>query len=251
MKTYLTHFNGGRPYQVDIDGNNSIIVKKPSAPFGYYSTIHDEVVYSYTNPKKIFIGKSPKNKMTKFSAGFGKAFDGNSILVNTIDNNYVYIGKFVASFYSKYPIVKYVSPVGNNDVPYAYAKDTRNNVYLMIENTIILRYTKRQDPYDYFYRESYIVKYVGPVITEQDPRFVPFGNITGYFNGKDSYNLKYHPFPEEEYDRVTEDFKEKLYITTTKDDMKQQLYKKDYIQLIHDFGKHMGFEPLKFITIDE
>ena len=33
-------------------------------------------------PKKVFIGKSVKNEMTKFSGGYGKYFDGNSILLN-------------------------------------------------------------------------------------------------------------------------------------------------------------------------
>lgn len=101
--------------------------------------------------------------MTISSGGYGKEFDGNSILINTDRNNYVFIGSRIYSFQAKYEIVEYISPVGNNDVPYPYAIDKNKNIYLMEEN-IILHNDKInkldhshssldliQDPYRYYY----------------------------------------------------------------------------------------------------
>jgi hypothetical protein len=46
--------------------------------------------------------------------------------------NYTFIGGGVTSFITQALIVKYESPIGNNDVPYPYAID-----YLMIEGIMI------------------------------------------------------------------------------------------------------------------
>jgi len=50
---------------------------------------------------------------------------------------------------------RYVSEVGNNDVPYPYAVDQVGNYYLMIENTVLLSgrfaHLDNQEPYIAFY----------------------------------------------------------------------------------------------------
>ena len=102
-------------------------------------------------PQKIFIGKSPKNKMTEFSGGHGKYFDGNTILVKIDENKYIYIGGVIYSFTTDYEITKFISPVGNNDVPYPYAIDIKNNYYIMLDATIMSVNHKIDNPYDYYY----------------------------------------------------------------------------------------------------
>jgi hypothetical protein len=78
------------------------------------------------------IGKSPKNKMTRFSRSWGEEYDGNSILVKlTEPHSYVYIGSIIYSFRAKDELVSYVSPVSSNDIPYPYAIDRRGHFYLM------------------------------------------------------------------------------------------------------------------------
>ena len=76
--------------------------------------------------QEYFIGISPKNAMTKFSGGYGKYFTGNSILIKIDNNKYVYIGSDIYSFTAETNIIRYVSPVGNNDVPYPLAYGSQN-----------------------------------------------------------------------------------------------------------------------------
>ena len=71
--------------------------------------------------------------MTKFSLGYGEKFDGNSILLKLSKNKYVYIGSLIYSFNAYNEITTFISPVGNNDVPYPYAIDEKNNYYLLSE----------------------------------------------------------------------------------------------------------------------
>ena len=60
---------------------------------------------------------------------------GNSILLQTGKNKYVYIGDGIRSFTTKNGdvIKKYYSPVGNNEVPYPYAIGDKY-VYIMLHN---------------------------------------------------------------------------------------------------------------------
>ena len=169
-KKYFIHNNYEKPYLVYIKNNkNPIYIYH--IPGNYNDTYlceeninsKDKLYWAYIQlalkiiPEKIFIGKSPKNKMTEFSSGYGKYFDGNTILIKLSQNKYVFIGSGIYIFTSEYEIIKYVSPVGNNDVSYPYAIDIKNNYYLMIASVIIpnnnmINYSKLDfDPYDYYY----------------------------------------------------------------------------------------------------
>jgi hypothetical protein len=117
-KTYLIHDNGGRPFKVVINEYVSIYKYKG------YNEKTDKEIYSQKpiiilkNILNIFVGKSHKNEMTKFSLGYVHDFDGDSILIHVKNNEYIYIGSEIFRFYSFSDIVDYKSPVGNNDVPY-------------------------------------------------------------------------------------------------------------------------------------
>jgi hypothetical protein len=158
---YYTHDNGGRPFKVEINEDKN---KHVVDVYGNYqeSKTYNKKVYStkYTN---IWVGKSPKIEMTLFSGGYGKKFEGNSILVETGNLEYVFIGEKIFSFTSIAPIKTYVSPVGNNNVPYPYAVDSDGYIYLMIENVIIHPNEKTKDllnksdePYSVYYKISHI-----------------------------------------------------------------------------------------------
>lgn len=169
-KKYFIHNNYEKPYLVYIKNNKSPIYIY-HVPGNYNDTYlckkninpKDKFYWAYIQlalkiiPKKIFIGKSPKNKMTEFSKGYGKYFDGNTILIKLKANKYIFIGASIYIFTTDYEIIKYVSPVGNNDVPYPYAIDIKNNYYLMLDSVIIpknsmINYRKSNfDPYDYYY----------------------------------------------------------------------------------------------------
>ena len=151
---YLTHDNGGRVFKVEIEGK---LIKILLADGDWRLEIKSE---------QIFIGKSPFNEMTKFSGGSGPEFDGNSILIKTEGKNYYFVGEVIYQFTALSTIVEFCSPVGNSDVPYAWARDDLNNIYLMSEKMLILGNSsilEKQvcscdnfnfDPYRLYYDES-------------------------------------------------------------------------------------------------
>ena len=157
-KTYLTHANGGRPYCVYISpkGNAVDVYKVPDSD--EYDEDKDGKVQAYTKlvksfkAKEVFVGKSPLNEMTRHSGGYGVSFDGNSILVKITSTQYVFVGHQIKSFTTKKEIVKYVSPVGNSDVPYPFGVDAENRFYLMNVNMVIEEVPKemQEDPYGYY-----------------------------------------------------------------------------------------------------
>jgi hypothetical protein len=171
-KSYFTHFNGGRPYLVYIyEANNKKKVsiykfddKKYEADNNSYGNKEKYVSFvKKYSPTAVMIGKSPKNKMTTFSAGFGPKFDGNSILLylGKTGNKYkyVFIMDKVEEFTTDSEIIKFVSPVGNSDVPYPYAFDKNNKVYLLSQNIIITNENnfitpQNEEPYTEYYNKE-------------------------------------------------------------------------------------------------
>ena len=239
FQTYYTHDNGGRSFKVNITGNKISIYKLQE---NLFNDSNDNNIRKYTDKpiltyqvQKYFIGKSPKCKMTLFSGGYGPSFDGNSILLHINDNNYIYIGEKIYSFTSKTNIVKYISPVGNSDVPYPYAIDSNSNVYLMIENVILGKYNseKYDDPYNQYYSEYSLLKYKG---------------IQDFKLCNEFWNADYNPFPLNEYDRLMS-LDSCKGISKSKMEIKinnktKLLTKKMYVKLINDFGEHMKYTPL-------
>jgi len=73
--------------------------------------------------------------------------------------NYIYIGQCIYSFETKNKekIIKFVSPIGNNDVPYHYAIG-ENNTYLLLEKIYIVNslLDLNDDIYQQYYQYHYI-----------------------------------------------------------------------------------------------
>ena len=184
MTEYCIHDNGGRPYQVLIT-DTKIIVNRAN---GYNCNSDEEcsneqeqytTILQYNNYKKVFIGKDvrvrgvwclvydPKTRMMhgeKVSDEY-RRIDGNSILINTTKNKYVYIGSEIYDFETDDEIVDYYSPIGNSDVPYPFAIGTKYT-YLMLDHVKILNtYVRNKlEPYVHYYKLSNIVtglKYIG------------------------------------------------------------------------------------------
>jgi hypothetical protein len=118
---YITQYNGGYPYLVNIMSNNvKISVIGPDFLWEDDPKPNDytKLIKEYKNVKQIFIGKSPLNKMTKFSGGHGKRWDGNTILLHVKGNQYVFICDKIMEFNASDEIYEHISPVGNSGVPY-------------------------------------------------------------------------------------------------------------------------------------
>jgi len=216
IKTFNIHYNGDIPFNVEINGNMIEVFSN-----NYKTPI------LVRNARTIFVGESPKNSMTTFSGGYGPEFMGNSILLELEDNQYEFIGKNIFSFTSLAKIIHFVSPVGNNDVPYPYAIDKDGNIYLLTEHVVLKGGNKEDDPYSYYYRNSLI------------------GNF--YVDGE-SYTLSYHAFPEKNYDRITRDFGKDLYLLDFNNN-KSVLTKDDYISLVNELGHRLSFQPIKHVNL--
>lgn len=125
---YKTLDNYDIGFVVIIEGNKAYIYGRTHDVI--ISEDYDELI-TFENLIKeyefleIFIGSSPLNEMTKFSGGHGAKWDGNSILLRIGPDDefkYVHIGMDVYEFTTDEKIIKYVSSVGNNCVPYPYAE---------------------------------------------------------------------------------------------------------------------------------
>lgn len=238
---YYTHSNGSRPYKIIIYNNNLVRVFKS-----------DNCILNIF-PQQIFVGKSDKNKMTEYSDAYGVSFDGNTILLKMNDTTYIYIGGKMFSFTAINPIVSYHSPVGNNDVPYPYAIDSEKKYYLLIEN-VVLNSSKEledyiinnNDPYEYYYKASLITKDRG---LGRKPLFQNNSNIIKFYIGKELYTMKYSPLPSNEFDRFTKELGNNVYIRD-KNNLKHNISKQQYIEIMEDFSNTIGTSPLINTIID-
>ena len=230
MKTYYILDNGDRPFKVNIDKNNIDIYKKKNSLDNNKILYNKNPILTFKNVNKIFIGKSPKNKMTVYSGGYGKEYNGNTILLNIKDNNYVCISSSIFLFQSLSEIIKYVSHVGNSGVPYPYAVDKNNMNYLMLDNVIIKNVPNNINPYQYYYKNSN-----------------NFENISNFIIGEESYDLNYTPFPEKNYARISKfnDFGSGMKIIY-KNGKTQKIGNKEYTKILKEYGKKKGFYPLKY-----
>ena len=245
-KTYYTHDNGGRPFKVVVDNKKIYVYKYKKYDEDTDTTLYSEKSIKYEKKnffkcKNIFIGKSPKNKTTIFSAGYGSKFTGNSILLQIAKNKYVFIGHIIFSFTSKSEIKKFVSPVGNSDVPYPYAIDIDGRYYLMIENIIIDKITNIKkygnDPYEYYYKNATLTNV-------QNPSESNILNIKEFYIGDEPYNYGYKTNPISYFESLFVQSSGGMKIKYI-DGNEELLTKKRYIQLNKKIGKHFGFSKLK------
>jgi hypothetical protein len=143
---------------------------------------------------KMYVGKSPLNDQTRFSGGHGPKFDGTFM-----DQRQSICLHSIKTFQSK-EIVKYVSSVGNSDVPYPYAIDVDGNYHLMLENVTLKMPAAEKDPYSYFYQASLITadrSFVPP----KQPLVPKFMGITAWYIGNEPYTMTYELNPAKNYSR--------------------------------------------------
>lgn len=257
---YETMVNGGISFRVrlhdhavtvdrwtgdDSDDNDVGRVKRPRQKFVKLLTVR---------PKRVFVGHSPLNAMTKFSGGHGPKFLGNSILLGFEDNVYVFVGDRIASFRTPpgRSIAWFVSPVGNSGVPYPYAVDDKGAMYLVPEGAMILaKVAKKEqilldDPYDYYYDHSLITRDEGD---RKDPPIKAFLGISEYYHGERKYTLRYTPDPETDYDRLQKRFKGRGEMYVIVHGEKARLNKRSYVSLMKRFGEASGFMRIPHLKV--
>ena len=152
---YTTHDNGGRPFKVCANTRRFWVFRATENDDD--DPTYSELAVKPSEYKRMFVGKSPHNAMTKYSGGYGPRFDGNSMLFQLPDGSYVNIGGCIKAFkpLNGDVIRHYVSPVGNNDVPYPYAVGDKYT-YLLAEDVRIPNAAlgNGEDPYDFFYNHD-------------------------------------------------------------------------------------------------
>ena len=126
---YMIHDNGGRPFIVDDTKSekNAVVYKTKYVEKG--DTYERSTKVLTTPYERIFVGDNLLKDPHYEEVGWAK---GNSLLLQISENKYVYVGDCVFSFepVDEDTLVKYYSPVGNNDVPYPYAVG-KKFVYLL------------------------------------------------------------------------------------------------------------------------
>lgn len=156
--TYFTHDNGGRPFKVVISGKKLDIYEAEYVDFDLSRDYTDYRHYEHrlTVPvRRVLLGDDPEN-IYKNRPDDVKKWIGNSILAELTPTKYMYIGDSVYEFTTTGPITLFRSPVGNNDVPYSFAMDSKY-VYLLIENAKVPRASidmeqKPFNPYTQYYQ---------------------------------------------------------------------------------------------------
>ena len=128
-KRYFTHFNFSRPYLVYLGKKDAYIYEEPDDKeidlSAYSKKSDDDNKWMYVKLVKHI--KFIKSFVGKDTDGYDKKFDGNTILLQKDRNTYVFIYASIEDFkVFNDKIIKYVSPVGNNDVPYPYAIGKKN-----------------------------------------------------------------------------------------------------------------------------
>ena len=120
-KSYETHDNGARPFLV-IDNPSKKEIEVMKQEYNKEKDKYEPVkkVYS-TKYKEIFIGSGGSSILVKQSTG---------------KNSYVFIGHEIKEFETEDKIIKFESPVGNNDIPYPYAIGEKFT-YFILENVYV------------------------------------------------------------------------------------------------------------------
>lgn len=158
----------GETCYINIDNGDSVFrTCMNSRRFWVTSFREGNVVVPPTAYSRFFVGRSPENKMTKFTKGFGPEFDGNSMLfelpsaANNTKRKYVFVGADVRSFFAAVPIKSFLSPLDNSGVPNPYAVDRNGAVYFFGHDSvtvmprpskeIALDVANQEDLFGYYY----------------------------------------------------------------------------------------------------
>ena len=229
MKSYFVHDNGDRPFLVNVsDDQTEVLIYKENRddevdPWSWKAEKSNyTVLVGKYRPLKVWIGTSRKSAMTRFGGGFGAKYNGNTILLQLTKLRYLFIGGYITEFSSSSEIVKYFSPVGNNDVPYPYAVDSGNRYYLLVEDVILDNPPRNKNPYYYYYDNN-------------DLTACQFDGIQEYYIDGDKYMMSYHPSGPRRPENME----------IVKGGKKIKLTRGMYLSLMEKFGRKMGFSPLE------
>jgi hypothetical protein len=245
--TFDTHDNGGRMFRVELLGDFVHVWRLTYDEDTGDHRVDGPMVWYAHRPSRVFPGRSPKNAFTEFGGGHGDRFYGNSVLVEfpTPDDDgfrYALIGRSITRI--DVPdgarVEIFMSPVGNNDVPYPYAVDSLGRTHLFLENVTLDPAAADEygdDPYTYYYD-------VGR-IPPRKPIVDRFDGINRFFLGGEPCTMRYAPDAVAEYARITSRFGQVEVSNDSSGFPRRALNEADYVDLMRRFGKVAGFSHLR------
>ena len=138
-KVYTTHANYSRPFVVYVSKQHATVYRRQHSDEWSNSDRKNYTQQVVQFPiHKCHVGKSPLTPTSRWSGGYGKAFDGNTLLLDLGNGTYAYVGAYVYTF-SLMPgdtFHSYFSVVGPNDVPYPILRG-HTHVYFMLDRTAV------------------------------------------------------------------------------------------------------------------
>jgi hypothetical protein len=257
----FTHNNFSRYYKIMIDFEQKNIIIHNTNPKNFFEY---EYLCSYEF-EECFIGVSIRSPMTERLGTYGKKFDGNTIVFKKLGSppcEYIFIGDTISMFTTDYPIVKYISTIGNNDVPYAYAIDTEENYYLLHKNVMMGNPEKKEfiDPYQLYYSRMNLCKIKYDGITNfliNDKNFTLDGDITQdipyYYERIKKCHKEDYPY---DYEIISNDKNitlESVTVPTSTPDAKIEiiqngerriLSEESYIEIVNKFAKEHKYKKI-------
>lgn len=259
---YYIHDNGSRPFLVYLPRgtNKAIVYKVPSDATDFYVDHEDdnlseerklyrEKVFE-TKFTRVFIGESPLDDFTRFGGGHGPNYKGNSILLHLNGLNYIHISACIKSFTALAPIYKYQASVGNNDVPYPFALDQYNRLYLMLDDVIMPNPPADQrHPYQMFYDKIEMLAHDCVNFDDKE-----YGDYNGFYIDGESYLHRWEPRPSEYYDMLLTRNRGSHVVQLSlrrKDGTMEPLTKERYIALNEQYGREHGFIPFHTCMIHD
>jgi hypothetical protein len=172
MKSYEIHDNGGRPFRVDIQGNNVTVwmtkVTYEKVDGEFKDIVHPPKQILEFTPETIFVGK--KSPGGGYDGLKPKEAEGNSILLQ-VGAKYVYIGSEIVQFSPMKgdTIEKYYSDIGNSDVPYPYAIG-KTHVYIMLDKVAVSKdfFDMKKGIYQQYYEATTYLKDTMAKLSKED-----------------------------------------------------------------------------------
>lgn len=145
---YLTHDNYNRPFLVELSSNQAIITNNISGKeIARYPVLQSWIGHS-----------SGRSKSSGHKAAQTKQFDGNSVLIRISPRKYVYIGERVLEFEQSEKVKEYLSPVGNNDVPYPVIITDNHIIFMLDMKEVPKEVFLRKDDWESVYGDYYVLE---------------------------------------------------------------------------------------------
>ena len=145
MKRYSTIDNGGCIFFVYISKDKITINLNCNSLSHCYENVREIEMMTIHKYNKVFIGEDDGSEKIGGYQPYMKKYSGNSILINTKGNEYLFIGHVVAKFIAKDKIKLFKSPIGNSAVPYTFGVDNLNNIYMFSQIPHEIRHYSKTD----------------------------------------------------------------------------------------------------------